>query len=91
MSVASTTPTRHALIDVGQRYRALPRKLNSPEGIEWDYPYGEGIITVECVSEAGEPTEFGDRAWEAVWYRFEGSDEIKDHNLAHFLLSFSRI
>ena len=91
MSSVSTTPTHHALIDVGQRFVSLVRNVSSPGGIEWDYPYGEGIVIVEGISEAGESTEFGVRSWEAVWYRFEDSDKVQALSPQHFLLSFSRI
>jgi len=89
MSVASTTSTHHPLIDVGQQFKALPQSTRSPEGVDWDYPHGEGIITVECVSQGGEPTEFGERPWEAVWFRFEGSDEVQALSPHYFLLAYT--
>jgi len=91
MSLAVATPTAHALISVGQQFKALSRKTTSPEGIEWDYPYGKGAVTTLCVSEAGEPTEFGVRSFEAVWYRFVGSDDVRALHPHYFLQSFTRI
>lgn len=91
MSLASVNPSIHPAIEVGQQFEACPRKVHSPEGIEWDYPHGKGIVTVEAVTEAGESTEFGTRSEEAVWYRFEDSDKVQDLEPHYFLLSFSRI
>ena len=92
MSLTITAPAHHDLIEVGQEYEALPLKSSGREGpIPWEYPHGKGNVTVECVSEEGEPTDFGIRSFEAVWFRSEDSDRVRPLTPEYFLESFSRI
>jgi hypothetical protein len=87
----TATLTEQPLITVGQDYEAIARRMTSPQGIGWEYPYGYGNITVLGISEAGEPTEYGIRSYDAVWYSFEGSTEVEAISPEYFLQSFRSI
>lgn len=92
MSLTITAPTHHDIINVGQQYEALPLKSSGREGpTPWEYPHGKGNVTVKCVSEEGESTEYGIRSYDAVWYRHEGSSDVVALTPEYFLESFSRI
>jgi len=87
----SVVVTEHPLLIAGQTYEAIPRRTVSPQGVSWEYPYGEGIVIIRAYSAPGQETEYGVRPYETVWYSFEGQDKVEAVSPKSFLASFSRL